>query len=258
MSHELKVAIEAAKEAGKIFMHYYADRSSLVVESKGGVDRVSNADKESEQKIREILKRTFPNHRIVGEEFGDTGEKSNYVWYVDPLCGTISFLHGFPEFGISIGLAQKDEILLGVCFLPVVKELFTAEKGKGAFLNGKKISVSKIANWDDAMFGTDYSYDLNKRKGQLDYFEKMTNKAQYVKITASLPYALSAVARGRLEGYFELYVPPEHRIGGLLIVEEAGGRVTNLRGEKLAMNDEHIVATNGLLHDETIRILNEK
>lgn len=256
MSNELRVAIEAAKEAGEILMNYYLNHASIVIEAKGKVDRVSIADKKSEEKIREILQNHFPSHRIIGEEFGDNKKASEYVWYIDPLCGTFNFLHSFPEFVVSIGLAFREDPIIGIVFAPSFNELFWAEKGKGTFLNGEKTSVSKVQQLYDAMFLSDMSSDLAFRKEQITIIGKIAQRVQYIRLLGS-SYTFCNVARGRADGYVELYVPPLHRVAGVLIAMEAGGRVTNLHGSKLLMNDDHLVVTNGLLHDEVIKILNE-
>lgn len=257
MSDELKTAIEAAKEAEKILLRYFLEGGGKV-ERKSQLDRVTQGDKESELRIIQLLKGTFPQHRIVGEEFGDNRKKSHYTWYIDPLCGTFNFIHGLPEFGVSIGLAKGDIIILGAVSLPVLNEIYWAEKGKGAYLNGRRINVSKVDELRTAVITSDYSKYEEHRQKQQKFIEKILPFVEYLKTYGSFPYSMSLCAKGKTECHFELYAPSIHRAGSMIILTEAGGKITNFKGENAGISDDNIVASNGSIHDKVLKILNQK
>ena len=252
---ELDVAKKTAKEAGKILLSYFFDSKTGVISSKGEIDKVTDADKKSEHFIRKTIKASFPNHKFIGEEFGETEEVSDCTWYVDPLCGTFNFIHNLPEFAISIGLDCKKEIILGVVYVPVLDELFWAEKGKGAFINGKKITVSKVSLISNAMLSSDFGSNPESRLRQLNFMTKVIPKCEYLRIGGSFPYQLTRLALGKIDGHFEVEVPIVHRAASMIIVTEAGGRVTNLKNQPSTILDNDIVSSNGIIHNNLIDIL---
>lgn len=253
---ELDVAKKTVKEAGKILLSYYSKKKTGVISSKGEIDKVTDADRESEHFIRKTIKASFPNHKFIGEEFGETQEVSDYTWYVDPLCGTFNFIHNLPEFAISIALAHNNQISLGVIYVPVSDELFWAVKDKGAFLNGEKISVSKTSLISNAILSSDFGSNPEPRLRQLNFMSKVIPKCEYLRIGGSFPYQLSRLAMGKIDGHFEIEVPALHRVASTIIVTEAGGKVTNFENQSAGINDNAIVSSNGIIHNDLIGILN--
>ncbi len=255
MSQELKTAKDAAAKAGKILLDYFNSGSAGKIENKSETDRVSNADKDSEKTIRKTISAQFPDHHIIGEEFGESGGKSDYVWYFDPLCGSMNFIHGLSEFGISIALTHKEKLVLGVCFMPVTSELFWAEKGKGAFFNGKKIHVSKTFDMFDAIVTTDFASNIRPRVEQLKIVNKIAMSAQYLRITGSYPNTVCKLAQGKTDAHVEFNVPPIHRLAATIVVLEAGGRMTRSNGEEASIFDGDVILSNGIIHNKIVDVL---
>lgn len=245
----LKVAIEAAIAAGEIQKEFFEKAFEIQAKSNPA-DLVTEVDQKSEACILDILTRSFPDHAILSEEGGGQSEKdSPYLWAVDPLDGTTNYAHSFPIFAISIGLLKDNEPQVGVVYNPIMGELFTAVKGGGALLNGKLISVSQTAELEQALLATGFAYD---RWTTLDtnYLEfcHFTHQSHGVRRLGAAAVDLAYVAAGRLDGYWERGLKPWDLAAGVLLVAEAGGRVTNYEGGAVDLFEGRILTTNGLLH----------
>lgn len=249
----LEIAIKAVKEAEKIVMSYYGKEKTI--QNKGEFDLVTKADVEAENKIVEIIKNKFPEHGFILEESDNFNESSEYVWIIDPIDGTTSFAHNYPMFSISIALFKNKEPLLGVVFAPYMKELFHAEKGKGAFLNNKKISVSKITSLKKSIVATGFPYE--ERKRTLKYLEKILEIAQGIRRSGSAAIDICYIAAGRVDAYYELGLKIMDTVAAQLILKEAGGKVTDFEGNEILDNYEKVVASNNLVHDELLNLLKE-
>lgn len=248
MEKLLETAINAAKEAAKIQLEYM--NIELDIQTKASeFDLVTQADKLAEAKIIEVISSVFPEHSFLAEESGAATRDSEYLWVVDPIDGTVNYAHRFPQFCCSIGLYFKGEPLLGVVLDPCRDELFTAMRGHGAFLNGKKISVSRIDSLTKALLATGFPAlrdELLRRN--LEYFKLFLGKCQAIRRPGSAALDLCYVACGRIDGFWELGLSPWDTAAGALMVQEAGGVVTNLDNEHFDFNIKGIIATNGLLH----------
>jgi myo-inositol-1(or 4)-monophosphatase len=236
-----------AREAGALLMQYFDQ--NINIEYKGEADLVTIADRKSEALIRERIRQQFPNHDVVGEEegFRDTG--SEYRWYVDPLDGTTNFAHGFPIFCVSLGLQYKNEMIAGVCFDPTRHELFTAESGKGAFLNEHPIYVSKVSQLSESLVGTGFPSHKRHKNPNIYFYHQITLRTHGARRAGSAALDLCSVACGRLDGFWEFNLNPWDTAAGVLIVEEAGGRVTDFQGGAFQLNSRETLASNGLIHD---------
>lgn len=250
------VAVAAAQQAGKLIAD--ASRTEFRVDYKQGAttNLVTEVDHRSEAAIVEALSKAFPEHRILAEEGGEGSQKqSPYKWIVDPLDGTTNFAHGFPAFCVSIGLEVKGRVVLGVVYDPLRQELFEAEAGKGAFLNGERIRVSRAAVLDQALLVTGFAYDQEGRRSNLDHFSRFALRAQGIRRTGSAAMDLCYVASGRIDGFWELKLFPWDVAAGSLIVVEAGGRVTDFSGHVHSIYGSEILASNGLVHQAMVDVL---
>lgn len=250
------VAVAAAQQAGKIIADAY--RTDFQVDYKGGAitNLVTEVDRRSERAIVEILTAAFPDHRILAEEGGEQVRRDSPCrWIVDPLDGTTNFAHGFPAFCVSIGLEVEGRIGLGVVYDPIRRELFEAEAGKGAFLNGQRIHVSQVASLDKALLVTGFSYDQQGRQSNLEYFSRFALLTQGLRRTGSAAIDFCYVASGRVDGFWELKLCPWDVAAGSLIVTEAGGTVTDFAGNPFSINSQETLASNGLLHQAMVEVL---
>ncbi len=251
----LNIAIEAAKEAGK-FLKFSVGKVKNI-ETKKGEERnlVSEIDRNAEKKIIDIIKRHHPSHGILAEESGGSGS-SDYVWVIDPLDGTTNFLHGLPIFCVSIGLQYKGELIAGVVYDPNLDELFTAEKGSGAYLNGRRLHVSKSSELIQSLLVTGFPYDIaSNPDNTIERFVNVLVKAQAVRRLGSAALDLSYVAAGRLDGFWETNLNPWDMAAGILFVREAGGVVTDFSGADSTIHTPHMLASNGRLHQALLNIL---
>jgi len=250
------VAVAAAQQAGKIIID--ACGAEFVVDYKQGAltNMVTEVDRRSEQAIVEIVLATFPDHQILAEE-GSEGpnQHSPYRWIVDPLDGTTNFTHGFPAFCVSIGLEVEGHLVLGVVYDPLRQELFEAEIGKGASLNGQRIHVSQVPALNTALLVTGFAYDQESRQRNLEYFSRFVLASQGLRRTGSAALDLAYVAAGRVDGFWELMLAPWDVAAGSLIVTEAGGRVTGFAGNAFSLDSAETLASNGLIHDEMVTLL---
>ena len=245
----LDVAIEIAQEAGKILREEF-DRPPHIA-YKGDADLVTQADKRSERAIVERLTKYFPDHAIVAEEGTGHGGSSEFRWHVDPLDGTTNFAHGYPCFCVSIALAQRDTLLAGVVFHPIYNELFTAACGQGATLNGKPIHVSKIVTLATSLLCTGFPAHKRVASPNIHYYWDFTLRSHGVRRDGSAALDLASVAAGRFEAFWEFGLNKWDTAAGVLLVEEAGGKVTDFAGAPYELGGPMILATNGLIHEET-------
>lgn len=255
MKSFLDGAMAAARMAGEVLVRR---RSTLHIEYKGSSKRnvVSNIDVESEKVITDFIRERWPNHQILAEEGGLHEMNSSYKWVIDPLDGTTNYVHGFPFFAVSIGLEFEGVIRAGVVYEPVRNDLFYAEKGKGAFLNGQPLQVSRTAQLEKALLVTGFSYDLTTNpNSNFVHFYNFSHAAQAVRRTGSAALDLCYIAAGYFDGYWELHLAPWDTAAGSLIVEEAGGKISGFNGEPFSIYSKAVLASNGLIHPQMIELL---
>lgn len=256
----LTIGRSAALKAGEILRRGYGLPKR--VQFKGEIDLLTEFDLASEKAIVEIITSAFPDHVIVAEEGGETGAGSPNRWYIDPLDGTTNFAHGLPVFCLSIAFeAQGEEgpeLLVGVVFDPLRKEMFTAMKGAGARLNGRPIEVSGQTDLGRALVATGFPYDIRRNpESVLTRFERMCLAAQGVRRVGAAALDLAWLAAGRFDGFWEERLSPWDTAAGVLLVQEAGGRVTDFAGGAFRPQLKEILATNGHLHYNMLRRLNQ-
>jgi len=252
----LQVAIAAAKEAGRIQRLHFGDLHK--VEFKGEIDPVSEVDKLCEKAISQILLDAFPDHDLLTEESVFKGKGSPFKWVIDPMDGTTNYIHGFPFFCTSIGLEIDGEMRFGVVYDPLFNELFQAEIGKGAFLNGKRISVSSNKDMDRSFLTTGFPYDVREHADfYLRFFRQFVTKSVAIRRPGSAALDLCYVAAGRCDGYWELRIHSWDVAAGSLMVKEAGGEVTDFKGRPFSIYAEEIIASNSLIHQEMLQVIQE-
>ncbi|MFH0870006.1 MAG: inositol monophosphatase [archaeon] len=254
MTDPKKVAIRAAKKAGRILLKL--SKKKILFEKKGTFDVCAEADLECEKAIIDELRRHFPGHSILSEEKGLETKPSEYIWIIDPLDGTLNFINGIDEYCVSIALLKGDEIILGVILQPTGKKLYVAEKGKGATLNGKSIHVSEKTVLAEMIATTDNFAKESERIQGFEMVRKVAIKARTLRIFGSAALHLAKVAEGKIDFYFKGNFVKWDNAAGMIIVEEAGGRVTDWSGKKASMDSKNVIASNKSCHDEIIRIIN--
>lgn len=260
----INVAIEAAKEAGK-FLELNLGKVKEIERKVGEeTNLVTEIDRQSEQLIMDIIGRHFPQHDFLAEEGGlrqaepsRSGEtRSGYRWIIDPLDGTTNYTHHFPCFAVSIALEKNAEIVLGVVYDPNLDEMFTAERGRGAFVNGKRMSVSKADVLIRSMLVTGFPYDIKDNPDHaIEHFVNFLKEAQAVRRMGSAAIDLAYVAAGRMDGFWEVSLNPWDVAAAVLLVTEAGGKVTDFLGNPYSIYGKPILASNGVIHGEMMRIL---
>ena len=253
----LNTAIKIAKEAGNILLHHFGNISSIQTKSEN-IDLVTVADIESEKFIIKAIKDNFPSHDIISEEKGLDIKNSDYRWVIDPLDGTTNFVHNLPIFAISMSLQYKKETILGVVYNPAVNKCFTAQKGKGAFLNNKPIHPSSINTLSESLLVTGFPYTHNERfyKGFI-HFKDLYSKTQGIRRLGAASLDFCFVAMGRFEGYWEFGLKPWDICAGDLIVKESGGITSDWNGSPMPFNGNRILATNQHIHNEIVSILSK-
>lgn len=253
-----KVALTACAEAGKILLHYHKKRD-FKVSFKGAVNLVTDADFKAEATVIKILRKNFPDHTIISEENNKSHGLSmeGPAWIIDPLDGTTNFSHGFPYFAVSIGYREHNQMQFGSIFLPVMNELFIAHRGKGATLNKKKIRVSKTKELTKSLLATGFPYDRRESENNnLKEFCALEMASQCVRRPGAATIDLSYVACGRLDGYWEPKLSAWDVAAGSLLVEEAGGNVTDYSGKTLTnLWCREVVASNGKIHQSIVNHL---
>jgi len=230
---------------------------AMRVDKKGAIDLVTDVDVAVEKMFRDLVAGRFPDHRVLAEEFGgDAAVPSGPCWVFDPIDGTTNFAHGLPIFCSSLALEIDGVAEVAAIYDPNRRELFTAERGGGAFLNGRPLRVSGAAALVDAMLVTGFPYDVHSRIAEIvGLFGEFVGRARAVRRLGSAAIDLCYVAAGRMDGFWESDLKPWDVAGGALIVAEAGGRVTNMDGSPFASRGRHVLASNGLLHDAMLEII---
>jgi myo-inositol-1(or 4)-monophosphatase len=244
-----------AREAGALLMDYF--HQHLKIEYKGEADLVTVADRASEVLIRDRIRKQWPAHDVLGEEQGLSDQGSEYRWYVDPLDGTTNFAHGFPVFCVSMGLEHKGRRIAAVVYDPTRDELFSAELGKGARLNGEPIHVSKAATLKESLLATGFPSQKRHKNPNIYFYHQITLHTHGVRRAGSAALDLCNVASGRFDGFWEFNLNPWDTAAGVLIVEEAGGKVTRFDGSPFAIDSRETVASNGLIHAALVKEFEE-
>lgn len=254
----LNFAIQMAHDAGRIL----ADRFGRAIEikNKGDIDLVTESDLAAEKLIVERIKSYYPRHAILAEESGVGGNEgaNEWKWIIDPLDGTTNYAHGYPCFCVSIGLERDGVMALGVVYDPMRDETFAAERGEGATLNGRRIRVSEVDDLNRALLCTGFPYDVRDNGDFARHFQNFIMHAQSVRRDGSAALDLAAVACGRFDGFWEEGLRPWDVAAGVLLVEEAGGRVSRYDGSPFDTYTPPIMASNGLVHDAMMRVLQLK
>lgn len=244
-----------AQRAGQLLLR--KRKSGFEVGNKSGLDPVTDADKASETLIIEELQKLFPSYSFLAEEGGWAKKTdSEFIWVIDPLDGTANFIHGFPHYSVSIALIKGKTTIAGVVYNPVLQELFSAQRGQGAFLNEKPITVSAVTKVQDGLFVTGFSGDKAKITDEsMARFNSITRKSQGVRRIGSGALDLCYVACGRLDGFWEKPINSWDIAAGALILEEAGGKTSGIHGETYDPFAGEVLGTNGLIHHELIHLL---
>lgn len=254
MKKHKKYAIEAAVKAGQFIRSRLG--KSKIIGYKGEINLVTDVDKESENIIIKHLKATFPHYHFLAEEKGGKARGCDYRWVIDPLDGTTNFAHGFPFFCVSIALEKECKSILGVVYDPMREELFHAEKGKGAFLNNKRIHVSRTPRLKNSLLATGFAYGFKKaRRSNLENFLSFMLNARAIRRAGSAALDLCYVACGRFDGFWELNLHPWDTAAASLIVKEAKGKVSKFNSQHYSHYDKEILASNGKVHSQMIKIL---
>jgi len=252
----LHVAIEAAREAGAFLKESVG--KVRTIETKKGEERnlVSEIDRGSEERIISTIRRHYPMHLILAEESGGQDAPADYKWIIDPLDGTTNFLHGVPIFSVTIAVERRGEVVAGVVYDPNLDEMFTAEKGSGAFLNGQRLRVSRTSELINSLLVTGFPYDIVAHRGNVvEHFVHFLMAARGLRRLGSAAMDLSYVAAGRFDGYWEVSLNPWDMAAGVLFVQEAGGRVTDFAGAGPDIYRKQVVASNGIIHDPMLQII---
>ena len=248
------LAIRAAKKAGRILQDHLGRVKK--VDYKGAVNLVTEMDLLSEKVIVAEIRKLYPKHSILAEEKTQRQEDSPYRWVIDPLDGTTNYAHGYPIFCVSIGLEKDGEIILGVVYDPSRNELFEGEKEKGAHLNGRRIHVSSTPNLSQSLLATGFPYDLRESPvNNFDHFQNFAMRTHAVRRAGSAALDLCYVSAGRFDGFWEMKLGPWDLAAGILIVREAGGKVTDFQGHPIHLDGKQVLASNGKIHAEMIKTL---
>ena len=248
--------IKAAFEAGKLLMEKFG--TGIRVEFKGKYDLVTEADRQAEALIVKLIRERYPDHDFLAEEGVYTETGSDYRWIIDPLDGTTNYAHGFPWFAVSIALEVKGRLELGVVYNPYVADCYVAERGCGAFLNERRLQVSTIDTLERSLLATGFAYDHKKCKANnYDYFKQFQKEAQACRRPGAASLDLASVAAGRFDGFWELKLKPWDLAAGILLIEEAGGLVSNFDGLPMTLESQECMASNRLIHGEMQAILQQ-
>ncbi|PYS70877.1 MAG: inositol monophosphatase [Acidobacteria bacterium] len=254
----LDFAIQTARDAGRLLAKRFGRK--IEITNKSEIDLVTESDLASERLIIDRIKTYYPRHSILAEESGasephDRAAQIDWRWIIDPLDGTTNYAHGYPCFCVSIGLEHKGRLEIGVVYDPIRDEMFAAERGQGASLNGRRISVSRTMNLSAALLCTGFPYDVRQRNEFARHFANFIMAAQGVRRDGAAALDLAYVAAGRFDGFWEEGLKPWDVAAGSLIVEEAGGRVSNYQGGPLSIYSPPIMASNGLVHEQMMSVL---
>ena len=256
----LNFAIQAARDAGRLLVER-AGRS-LQISNKGDINLVTEGDLASEKLIIDRIRSHYPRHAILAEESGasngdERAAPSEWKWIIDPLDGTTNYAHGYPCFCVSIAVERAGRIEIGVIYDPMLDEMFAGERGQGATLNDRTIRVSEIEELNDAMLCTGFPYDVRERPDFARHFTNFTMRAQAVRRDGSAALDLAYVAAGRFDGFWEDGLNPWDIAAGVLLIEEAGGLVTDFKSAQLDIYTPKVLASNGLVHKAMMRVLED-
>lgn len=251
----MQTATEIAREAGALLNKFAA--RGVGFELKGEHDLVTEADRASEQLIVERLRTHFPSHSIVAEEGGGHESASEYQWFVDPLDGTTNFAHRFPVYNVTLALAKAGEVVAGVVYDPTRDELFAAERGSGAYLNQRKIRVSGVTDLSDTLVSTGFPSARRHQNVNIHFYYQMAMITHGVRRCGAAAIDLAYVACGRSDAFWEFHLNPWDMAAGTLLVEEAGGRITDMAGKPYHLHVPHILADNGAVHDQIVGLFEQ-
>lgn len=255
MDEFLAAAQNAAHQAGTLLKDNWLKAKTIEVKTDM-VDLVTNVDKASDALITQMLRTQFPTHQVIAEESAISGQPSDYRWYIDPIDGTTNFAHSFPHFAVSIALTHKTQGVVGVVYDPLRDELFCATRGNGATLNGRPIRVSPTPQLDQSLVLTGFPYDRRKRSEYyLRFYQAFMLRTQGVRRCGSAALDLCYVASGRADAFWEWRLHPWDTAAGSLIVEEAGGKMSDFSGQLFDIAGEQTLASNGQVHAEMVEVL---
>ncbi|MBC8400470.1 MAG: inositol monophosphatase [Candidatus Marinimicrobia bacterium] len=246
------VALEAALAARDIINS--AAEQPKQIDYKGATDLVTATDRESEAVITGIIRRQFPDHQILAEESGRTNHKSDYVWLIDPLDGTTNFVHGYPSYAVSIGIAYQENLVCGVIVELPVNHVYHAIRGLGAFCDNQPISVSNVSELGKSLLVTGFGYVHDAAwQANMELFKHFTDLTQGVRRLGAAAVDFAHLASGKVDGFWEFNLHPWDTAAGVLLVEEAGGNITRMDGEKYSVYDKQMLASNGCLHSDLLK-----
>jgi myo-inositol-1(or 4)-monophosphatase len=252
----LKVAQRAAISSGKILLENYGKIASVEIREKRDNDFLTYVDELSEKNIIETIHRDFPDHAILAEESGMQKQSSSYKWIIDPLDGTKNFISGIPVFAVSIALQYENNIILGVIYDPVRDEMYFAESGQGAYLNERPIHVNDQTELSRSLLATGFPFRFKTFLGQyMECFKDIFNQTSGTRRLGAASIDLAYTAAGKFEGFWELGLSPWDMAAGSLIVQEAGGQISNFWGNTLLLDQAYIVASNGKIHSQLLEII---
>jgi myo-inositol-1(or 4)-monophosphatase len=255
MPSYLETSVEIAREAGALLSKYFERR--VTFELKGEHDLITEADRASEQLVIERLSAHFPSHSIVAEEGGGHTRSSEYCWYVDPLDGTTNFAHGFPMYNITMALEQSGELIAGVIFDPEHNEMFTAERGSGAYLNNRRVRVSKVNRLENTLVATGFPSRKRHENVNIHFYYQLAMLTHGVRRAGSAALDLAYVASGRLDGFWEFGLNPWDMAAGILLITEAGGKCSDMQDGLVHLRGPHLLADNGLVHQQILDLFGE-
>ena len=247
-------AVDLARKSGDLLKEKF--NKTHTIHYKGEINLVTEADKLSEDLIIETISHNFLDHGILSEESPAITGAGKLRWIIDPLDGTTNYAHGYPFYCVSIALENEGEVVLGVVHDPMREEMFVAVRGEGAFLNGKKLAVSNCDHLSKSLLATGFPYDIRESKeNNLDYFNSMAINVQAIRRAGAAALDLAYLAAGRFDGFWELKLKPWDTAAGSLLVKEAGGVISDIAGEKWNLQSPSILASNGLIHEQMIKVL---
>ncbi|MEX2515537.1 MAG: inositol monophosphatase family protein [Gammaproteobacteria bacterium] len=257
MQPMLNIAVRAARAGGNVIMRYLDKLHDLPVDTKGRNDFVTEVDRQAENAIILQLRQTFPHHSILAEESGlQEGRQNEYVWIIDPLDGTTNFIHGFPQFAVSIALQHRGKLEQAVIYDPMRQELFSASRGAGAQLDGRRIRVSKQTRLDDALIGTGFPFrELQHLDRYLETFRAVITRTAGIRRPGAAALDLAYVAAGRLDGFWEFGLKPWDMAAGALLIQEAGGMVSDIDGSEHYLDSGNIVCGNSRIIEELLELV---
>ncbi|GMQ90244.1 MAG: inositol monophosphatase family protein [Gammaproteobacteria bacterium] len=251
----LNTAIKAARRAGSVILRHLDQLERLAIETKGRNDFVSQVDRQAEALIIEVIRTAYPDHAILAEESGHQ-QGNDYQWIIDPLDGTTNYLHGYPQFAVAIALQHRDRLEQAVVFDPLRNELFTASRGSGAQLNERRMRVSRVASMKFALLGTGFPFRAEKHlETWIDTFRALLTRSSGVRRAGSAALDLAHVACGRLDGFWEFGLSPWDIAAGCLLIEEAGGLISDLAGGQRFLETGNVIAGNPLIYDKLVPLV---